>query len=182
MFNVTNNGKVVLKGLEKLSINSEKTLPLMRYIAGDMQTKVDFRFRLSKNPNGETWAPLSLVTISRRRKGSNKPLVDTGELRASITSRVTPTIAVVGTNKEYAAYQNFAVKKGELGTTEVTETVREHTRRRRSRTERVRQHTRKREVSSPWGDKPAREFIRFSNNQKIAYAAIIRKYLKTGKL
>ena len=84
--------------------------------------------------------------------------------------------------KEYAAYQNFAVKKGELGTTEVTETVREHTRRRRGRTERVRQHTRRREVSSPWGDKPAREFIGFSNNQKIAYAAIIRKYLKTGKL
>lgn len=182
MFNVVNNGKVVLKGLEKLNINSEKTLPLMRYIAGDMKTKVDFRFRLSKNPNGEAWAPLSLVTISTRRNGSNKPLVDTGELRASITSKVTPTIAVVGTNKEYAAYQNFAVKKGELGTTEVTETVREHTRRRRGRTERVRQHTRKREVSSPWGDKPAREFIGFSNNQKIAYAAIIRKYLKTGKL
>lgn len=182
MFNVVNNGKVVLKGLEKLNINSEKTLPLMRYIAGDMKTKVDFRFRQTKNPNGEPWDPLSPVTISRRRGGSSKPLNDTGELKASITSKATRTTAIVGTNKEYAAYQNFAVKKGELGTTEVTETVREHTRRRRGRTERVRQHTRKREVSSPWGDKPAREFIGFSNNQKIAYAAIIRKYLRTGKL
>lgn len=68
MFNVVNNGKVVLKGLEKLNINSEKTLPLMRYIAGDMKTKVDFRFRLSKNPNGEAWAPLSLVNYLNEKK------------------------------------------------------------------------------------------------------------------
>lgn len=181
MFNITNNHKLILKGLENLKLNAEKTLPLMRYIAEDMKTKVDFRFKQSKNPNGEAWAPLSLVTIAMRRNGSNKPLVDTGELRASITSKITPTVAVVGTNKEYAAYQNFAVKKGGLGITEVTEIVKEHTRRRRGRSENVRQHTRTRNVSSPWGDKPAREFIGFSENQKLLYASKVRKYLKTGK-
>lgn len=182
MIKVVNNSAIVIKGLEKLAKNSIDTRPLMLNIAEDMKTKVDFRFRQTKNPNGEAWESLSPVTIARRRGGSSKPLNDTGELRASITSKATSTTAVVGTNKEYAAYQNFAVKKGELGTTEVTETVKEHTRKRRGRTERVRQHTRRREVSSPWGDKPAREFIGFSNNQIKSYTTMIRKYLKTGKL
>ena len=182
MIKVVNNSAIVIKGLEKLAKNSIDTRPLMLEIAEDMKTKVDFRFRQTKNPTGEAWAPLSPVTIARRRGGSSKPLNDTGELKASITSKATRTTAIVGTNKEYAAYQNFAVKKGELGTTEVIETVREHTRRRRGRTENVKQHTRKRKVSSPWGDKPAREFIGFSNNQKIAYTATIRKYLRTGKV
>lgn len=180
MIKVVNNSAIVIKGLEKLAKNSIDTRSLMLEIAEDMKTKVDFRFRQTKNPNGEAWALLSPVTVAMRRGGS-KPLNDTGELKASITSKATRTAAIVGTNKEYAAYQNFAVKKGELGTTEVTETVREHTRRRRGRTERVRQHTRRREVSSPWGDKPAREFVGFSENQKLLYASKVRKYLKTGK-
>lgn len=180
MIKVVNNSAIVIKGLEKLAKNSIDTRSLMLEIAEDMKTKVDFRFRQTKNPNGEAWALLSPVTVAMRRGGS-KPLNDTGELKASITSKATRTAAIVGTNKEYAAYQNFAVKKGELGTTEVTETVREHTRRRRGRTERVRQHTRRREVSSPWGDKPAREFIGFSRNQVLNYRKMINNFLKGGK-
>lgn len=181
MIKVVNNSAIVIKGLEKLAKNSIDTRSLMLEIAEDMKTKVDFRFRQTKNPNGEAWALLSPVTVAMRRGGSGKPLNDTGELKASITSKATRTAAIVGTNKEYAAYQNFAVKKGELGTTEVTETVREHTRRRRGRTERVRQHTRTRNVSSPWGDKPAREFIGFSRNQVLNYRKMINNYLKGGK-
>lgn len=181
MFNVMNNRKVVLKGMERLNINAEKTLPLMRYIAGDMKTKVDFRFRLSKDPNGKTWKSLSETTISHRRKRSSKPLSDTGELRASITNKATKTLATVGTNKKYATTQNFGANKGEFGTTQIKETVREHTRRRRGRTETVRTHTRNRNINSPWGDIPAREFIGFSWNQKKTYTAVIRKYLRTGK-
>lgn len=180
MFNVMNNGKVVLKGMERLNINAEKTLPLMRYIAGDMNTKVDFRFRLSKDPNGETWKPLSEITI--RKKGSSKQLKDGGYLRSSIEAKSTSDTAIVGTNKKYAATQNFGAKRGELGTTQIKETVREHTRRRRERTETVRTHTRNRNINSPWGDIPAREFIGFSWNQKKTYTAVIRKYLRTGKL
>lgn len=177
---VINNSAIVIKGLEKLRKNSVDTKKIMIEIAEDMKTKVDFRFKQSKDPNGNPWEPLSETTISHRRKRSSKPLSDTGELRASITSRATKTVAIVGTNKKYAATQNFGANKGEFGTTQIKETVREHTRRRRGRTETVRTHTRNRNVNSPWGDIPARQFIGFSSNQIAKYKTLIRKYLKTG--
>ena len=179
---VINNSAIVIKGLEKLEKNSVDTKKLMLEIAEDMKTKVEFRFKQSKDPNGNPWEPLSETTISHRRKRSSKPLSDTGELRASITSKATKTLAIVGTNKKYAATQNFGANKEEFGTTQIKETVREHTRRRRGKTETVRSHTRRRTISSPWGDIPAREFIGFSSNQKKTYTVVIRKYLRTGKL
>lgn len=178
---VTDNSKLVLKGLEELKKKAVNTQSLMLQIAEDMKTKTDMRFRHSKDPNGVMWEPLKESTVSRRRKGSSKPLVDTGELRGSISSKATKDAAIVGTNKEYAAFQNFGAKKGEFGSKLVDETVREHQRRRRGRTETVRQHRRTRRVESPWGDVPSRKFIGFSNNQVKYYAALINKHLKGDK-
>lgn len=181
MFNVTDNSKLFLSGMEKLKINAQNTIPLMRRIAEDMKTKVDFRFKQSKDPNGNSWEPLSEATISQRRKNSSKPLIDSGELRASINAKVTPTMAIVGSNKEYAAYQNFEAKKGEFGTVNVTENVREFTRTRRGRRENVRAFRRTRRMDIPWGYKSARQFIGFSDNQRRIYASWVRKYLLKGK-
>lgn len=164
---VTDNSKIVIKGLEKLRAKAINTKPLMLQIAEDMKTKVDMRFRHSKNANGVMWDPLKESTVSKRRKGSSKPLIDTGELRSSINSKATDNVAIVGTNKEYAAMQNFGAKKGDLGSKLVDETVREHQRRRR--------------VESPWGNVPARRFIGFSKNQVKHYAALINKHLKGDK-
>lgn len=180
---VTNNSKLVLKGLEELKKKAVNTQSLMLQIAEDMKTKTDMRFRHSKDPNCVMWEPLKESTVSRRRKGSSKPLVDTGELRGSISSKATKDAAIVGTNKEYAAMQNFGAKRGELGITPVEETVRAHKRRRRKTNEMadVRQHRRTRRVASPWDDVPARRFIGFSNNQRRDYATLIKKYLKGDK-
>lgn len=179
MFNVNDNSKIVLKGLKNLKISKEQTKKLMMAISEDMKTKVDFRFKQSKDPNGKPWKPLSEITI--RKKGSSKQLEDGGYLRDSIDAKSTSDTAIVGTNKEYATTQNFGAKKGEFGTTQIKETVREHTRRRRGRTETVRAHTRRRVISSPWGSIPARQFIGFSNNQKNKYASYIRGYLLNKK-
>lgn len=178
---VTDNSKLVLKGLEELKKKAVNTQSLMLQIAEDMKTKTDMRFRHSKDPNGVMWEPLKESTVSRRRKGSSKPLVDTGELRGSISSKATKDAAIVGTNKEYATFQNYGAKKGEFGSKLVDENVREHQRRRRGRTETVRQHRRTRRVESPWGNVPGRRFIGFSNNQVKHYAALINKYLKGDK-
>ena len=96
---VTNNSKLVLKGLEELKKKAVNTQSLMLQIAEDMKSKTDMRFRHSKDPNGVAWEPLKESTVSRRRKGSSKPLVDTGELRGSISSKATKDAAIVGTNK-----------------------------------------------------------------------------------
>lgn len=183
MIKIKDNSKIFIKGLDKKIVKTTNTQPLMLKIAEDMKTKVDMRFRLSKDPNGIQWESLKENTISRRKKNSSKPLVDTGELRGSINSKATKDTAIVGTNKEYAAMQNFGAKRGELGNTEVEETVREHQRKRRKTSEMstVRQHRRTRRVASPWGNVPARRFIGFSSNQKRIYASMIKKFLKGEK-
>jgi len=63
---------------------------------------------------GPGWAPLSPVTLRRRRKGSSAILQDTGRLRNSIVSRgagslfsLQPTSMEVGSNLVYAATQQF---------------------------------------------------------------------------
>lgn len=186
---IKSNTAIVIKGLKKLENNAIDTKPLMKKIAADMNTKVAFRFRQGKDPNGKKWEPLSDTTIKMRRKGSSKPLQDTGALSLSMNYKYTKDTAISGTNKIYAAYQNFPVKKGEFKKSE-RETVRKHTRRGHTRTSRlgntyqvgeheVSEHERKNN-GSPWGDKPGREFIGFSENQRKTYATWIGKYFKTG--
>ena len=181
---VTDNSKIFIKGLEKLKLKAINTKPLMLQIAEDMKSKVNMRFRHSKDPNGVAWEPLKETTIARRKNNSSKPLIDNGTkggLMGSIHSEFTDNVAIVGTDKVYAAMQNFGAKRGEFGSKLVDETVREHQRRRRGRTETVRQHRRTRRVESPWGNVPGRTFIGFSNNQRRDYATLIKKYLKGDK-
>lgn len=191
----TSNSKLFLKGLDKLKERAVNTAPLMFKIANDMKSKVDMRFRHSKDPNGVAWEPLKESTIERRRnsdpknkkksggKALAKPLIDNGDLRKSIHAKYNSVVAIAGTNLKYAAMQNYGAKRGELGITPVEETVRAHQRRRRKTNEMadVRQHRRTRRVASPWGDVPARPFIGFSNNQIKQYAAMINKHLKGEK-
>lgn len=181
MIKFENNNKLVLTGMKKLKEKAINTKPLMLKISEDMKSKVDMRFRQSKDVEEKNFAPLKESTISRRRKRSNKPLIDTGALRNSISSKHTDNIATVGTNKKYAKYQNYEAKKGSLGTEEVTQNVREFTRTRRGKKEKVRAHTRHRDIQIPWGDKPARQFIGFSKKQIINYRAEINNFLKGGK-
>ena len=69
--------------------------------------------------SGPGWPPLSPRTVAKRRKGSSKPLIDTGRLMASIGNvakegvfQVTERSVRVGTNVIYAAIQNFGGRAG----------------------------------------------------------------------
>jgi len=70
-----------------------------RIAVGDIQR----RFDTSTSPTGGTWVPL----IRPRITGGDKPLLDTGQLRASITDEVTASGAKVGTVPPAAALHNF---------------------------------------------------------------------------
>lgn len=95
--------KIEVKNVEQL-INQLTSLrqgvvykaPLMRQIAGTMQTAVDRNFAAGGRPK---WLGL------KARQG--KPLIDSGELRNSINARWDNDYAMVGTNLPYAALHHF---------------------------------------------------------------------------
>jgi phage virion morphogenesis protein len=167
--------------LERKTERSQDLKPVMKKIAGDMQTKVDMRFRNTTGPDGNKWDPLTEATISRRKGRSSKPLNDSGDLKQSIHNKYDSTYAVVGTNSPYAAFQQSPATKGENGKETVTETVKKHTRRTRSgKKSTVRSHSRTRTFDNPWGNKPGRPFLGFSESQKTKYKRWIIEYVQKG--
>ena len=167
--------------LEEKTARSSDLKPIMKKIAADMKTKVDMRFRNTVDPEGNKWASLSEATISRRKGGSSKPLNDSGDLKQSINGKYDSSYAVVGSDRPYAAFQQYPASKGENGKETVTETVKKHTRRTRDgKKTTVRSHKRTRSFQNPWGDKPGRPFLGFSANQKTKYRRWINNYIKKG--
>lgn len=81
--------------------------PVLQVYAQDLKTLVDDSFDQSRAPDGSAWAPLAPATIARRRRGSSKPLVDTGRLRNSISAVALNDALRVGTNVIYAGIQQF---------------------------------------------------------------------------
>src|SRR5690606_20982611 len=86
-----------------LLANERLTRPLLRTIGNLMVNDARMNFRMSRGPDGQRWAPLKL------RDG--KPLLDTGRLRNSITSRLVyaggENSVEIGTNVKYAPVQQF---------------------------------------------------------------------------
>ena len=129
MIEITLDIRVVDEALRNLINHIDDMTPAMRAIGEHIASEIDLTFRDGKDPYGNPWAPLSAVTIAKRRNRSNKPLNDTGALKASITSNATPHSVKIGTNKEYAPTHQFGAKKGQYAR------------------------------NVPWGDVPARVFL-----------------------
>lgn len=96
------------RDLRAIAARLNDMTPILRVKAQDIQTYVDDRFAQSNTPSGQPWRGLSDATeaINPRRVGGS-PLLDTGRLRASITTQVGPRSLSFGTNVVYAAAQNF---------------------------------------------------------------------------
>lgn len=107
-----------------------------------VQEHIAESFDTESDPHGRPWAPLSPVTLARRRGDSAQILRDNSLLMNSITRQVSDTAVTVGTKKPYATTHQFGAKKGAFGTYVgkgfggSTPTI-----------------------SIPWGDIPARPFI-----------------------
>lgn len=65
---------------------------------------IDDNFRQAGALTGHKWQKLSKNTIAGRRRGSSNPLLNTGLLRASFTSRATAQDVRVGTPLFFAPY------------------------------------------------------------------------------
>lgn len=96
-----NNAQEVAIVLERLAQATTHRTPLMRSIAGSMESAVLQNFDVGGRPK---WLGL------KYRQGI--PLVDTENLMGSITSDYTNDTAVVGTNEPYAAIHQFGGKAG----------------------------------------------------------------------
>lgn len=96
-----NNAQEVAIVLERLAQVTTHRTPLMRSIAGTMESAVLQNFEVGGRPK---WLGL------KYRQGT--PLVDTENLMGSITSAYTNDEAIVGTNEPYAAIHQFGGKAG----------------------------------------------------------------------
>jgi phage virion morphogenesis protein len=96
------------KKLQALLSKVTNPEPLYKKIAGELENAIAENFSAGGRPS---WLPLSKETLKRRKKRSGphpiKPLVLSGDLRRSITSRHSNQEAVVGTNLIYAPTHQF---------------------------------------------------------------------------
>ena len=96
-----NNAQKLASILDKLANAAQDRTPLMRSIAGTMESAVLQNFDVGGRPK---WLGL------KYRQGT--PLVDTENLMNSITSYYDNNVAEVGTNEPYAAIHQFGGKAG----------------------------------------------------------------------
>lgn len=88
--------------------------PVTKPAAERLRGIITLSFSQSKGPNGEAWRPLAPSTVERRRKGSSKPLIDTGLLRKSIAvkgEKQAVTFGVSGSANQYAPFHQFGTKR-----------------------------------------------------------------------
>ena len=96
-----NNAQKIAYILNKLANAAQDRTPLMRSIAGTMESAVLQNFDVGGRPK---WLGL------KYRQGT--PLVDTENLMNSITSYYDNNVEEVGTNEPYAAIHQFGGKAG----------------------------------------------------------------------
>ncbi len=136
---ITIDDAAALRALNRIQHSLTDSRDLMDRLGSTLVDQVRLTFRDNRDPWGSSWARLKDSTIARRRKGSDKPLRDTGRLMNGITHRVINDHEVeVGTNTEYASTHQFGARLGQYGQT-------------------------RRGTPIPWGDIPARSFMPIRN-------------------
>ena len=140
-----------LKLLARLGHKLDNTVPLMKEISGVLEDSVQQNFAEEGRPK---WAELRPATKARRaRQGkSGKALQVTGRLVSSIHARYGPNEAAVGTNYPSAPTHQFGAKKGAYGVTKHGSPI-------------------------PWGDVPARPFLRLAEDDIREIEQVIGDYL-----
>lgn len=150
MLDVTLDTSQVSKALDDLADRlGDLTTPL-NDIGEYLQISTDERFKQKVAPDGSPWAPLSPVTLARK-KGPGI-LREKGTLQDTLRKQVTSTELAFGTDRPYGAVHQFGQKKGASGKTGKGRPI-------------------------PWGDIPAREYLGLSTDDETEVLFIIRQYL-----
>lgn len=95
-------GKLVKRGAD--------LTPILRELGDDEITRTLLRFEHGEAPDGSAWAGLKQPRKGRKG-GSAQVLVDTGQLRNSITKQILGGSAlIIGSNADYAAWHQFGTR------------------------------------------------------------------------
>nr|WP_306441232.1 phage virion morphogenesis protein [Methyloversatilis sp. XJ19-13] len=92
-----------MAGLRNVAENTRSPRPLMRAIAGTLESETEKSFAAQGRP---AWLGLSPRTLKKRGAGA-KILQDTGRLAGSVASRYGRDFASIGSNVAYAAIHQF---------------------------------------------------------------------------
>jgi len=151
--------------------------PALNIIGATVKASVQRNFEKGGRPKG--WKALRPVTLAKKKGGSI--LISKGHgggLMGSIHSEVGNNRVMVGTDKKYAAVQQFGAEKGSFG--QHTMSVPAHTRTRNGKTYQVRAHTKK--MALPWGDIPARAFMMLQDKDWDNINDQLSNFIMQGKL
>ena len=99
-----------------LAAGSDLSLLLID-IGERLQTTTKGRFDEQKSPDGDSWAPLSPVTIARKKKNKDKILIQDRYLRDLINYQISGNTLLIGSSRIYASTHQFGADKGAFGKT-----------------------------------------------------------------
>lgn len=137
------DARAVLETLNELQLRMSDLTPVMQQIGNDIKTEVELTFTDQKDPYGRPWAPLSEVTLNRRRQGTGSGvdsiLRNTGILANSFQVLADADSVLVGTGIPYASTHQFGARQGQFGFGNY--------------------QTRAGQFPIPWGDIPARPML-----------------------
>ncbi|WP_296699805.1 phage virion morphogenesis protein [Thiocapsa sp. UBA6158] len=145
--------------LSKLAASIADPSPALAEIGEHLLKTTRARFGRGEKaaPDGTPWARNTETTIAR--KGRDNPLYKSGMLQGQMRWQLADggRAVEVGSNRIYAAVQQFGQPKGASGTT-------------------------KRGGPIPWGDIPPRPFLGVSADDREAIADILSDYLSKAAL
>lgn len=145
----------VVAGLRRLADRGGDLSPALRSFGEHLLRSHRRRFTPQVSPDGEPWAPLSPAYRATKKRNVDKVLVLRGYLQGTIRYQVDANTLLFGTNRVYAAVQQFGARKGEFGSTS-------------------------RGAPIPWGDIPARPHVGLSDDDVQEGMRIIRDYLASA--
>ena len=100
----TSGNKQAKIKLDKIAKGIRNPRPLLKQIGVLILNEVNKNFVRGSN-DGDAWTPNAPATIAR--KGSSKPLIDTGNLRASFTFQVKRNSVEIGSPLFYSEFHEF---------------------------------------------------------------------------
>lgn len=137
----------------RLIANGSDLSPLLRDIGEGLLQSNRRRFDTATAPDGTPWAPLSPVTLARKKRNKDKILVQDGYLRDQLNYQLEgPHTLLVGSSRIYASTHQFGADRGQFGLT-------------------------RRGAPVPPGDIPARPFLGLSTEDEREILEIVNDYL-----
>lgn len=159
MIKIEINDAAITAALAELAAKLTDMTPIMQDIGEGLTASTKDRFAKGVAPDGTAWAKNSPVTLARKK--DTRPLFGSTPAGAALHSQIFyeagQDYVEVGSNKVYAAVQQFGAEKGAFGAFIGKDKLgRDHFH------------------SIPWGDIPARPFLGVSEDDETEILESIR--------